>query len=81
MCRCVVENMHGRSGLTDHMVCRYEWWEASGFFEPGTDESKPTFSMVIPPPNITGSLHLGHALTNSIQVSCGKLLQALKHAS
>lgn len=47
---------------------RYEWWEEQGFFKPDADESKDPFVMVIPPPNVTGSLHLGHALTNAIQV-------------
>lgn len=54
----------------------YEWWDASGFFQPeygGRDVSQPnslgSFVMVIPPPNVTGYLHLGHALTNSIQDS------------
>jgi len=46
---------------------RYEWWEASGFFKPDDDASKEPFVMVIPPPNVTGTLHIGHALTNSIQ--------------
>lgn len=45
----------------------YEWWEASGYFKPDEDETKEPFVMVIPPPNVTGSLHIGHALTNSIQ--------------
>lgn len=52
----------------------YSWWEKSGFFKPSygrnsATEANPkgTFMMVIPPPNVTGSLHLGHALTNSIQ--------------
>ncbi|DBB14039.1 TPA: hypothetical protein ACH3X3_001004 [Trebouxia sp. C0006] len=45
----------------------YEWWEQSGFFKPELDSDKPPFVIVIPPPNVTGSLHLGHALTNSIQ--------------
>lgn len=45
----------------------YEWWEAQGFFKPDADASKEPFVMVIPPPNVTGSLHLGHALTNAIQ--------------
>ena len=46
----------------------YDWWEQSGFFKPDPDSDKPPFVIVIPPPNVTGSLHLGHALTNSIQV-------------
>lgn len=52
----------------------YPWWEKSGFFKPefgGRDISKPNpkgqFMMVIPPPNVTGTLHLGHALTSSVQ--------------
>ncbi|KAL3156713.1 hypothetical protein ABBQ38_000987 [Trebouxia sp. C0009 RCD-2024] len=45
----------------------YDWWEQSGCFKPDPDSDKPPFVIVIPPPNVTGSLHLGHALTNSIQ--------------
>lgn len=45
----------------------YKIWEEKGFFNPTFDENKPKFSMVIPPPNITGSLHIGHALNNTIQ--------------
>ncbi|KAJ3001205.1 UNVERIFIED_CONTAM: Valine--tRNA ligase, partial [Siphonaria sp. JEL0065] len=49
----------------------YAWWEQSGFFKPELIDGKPklegTFVISIPPPNVTGSLHLGHALTNSIQ--------------
>lgn len=51
----------------------YSWWEKQGFFKPEyyRDLSKPNpkgqFVIIIPPPNVTGSLHLGHALTNAIQ--------------
>ena len=50
----------------------YSWWEKSGFFKPDDIDAdkeggKPPFVIVIPPPNVTGSLHLGHALTNSVQ--------------
>jgi len=49
----------------------YEWWEAQDYFhvENGTDASKykGKFVMVIPPPNVTGSLHIGHALTIAIE--------------
>jgi len=45
----------------------YEWWESSGFFEPINDPNKPGFDssikpfvISIPPPNVTGELHLGH---------------------
>jgi hypothetical protein len=46
---------------------RYSWWEEAGYFQPSADPDAPNFVMVIPPPNVTGSLHLGHALTTSIQ--------------
>jgi valyl-tRNA synthetase len=47
----------------------YDWWEECGFFKPLSEENNPkgTFVIPIPPPNVTGSLHLGHALTNAIQ--------------
>ncbi|WP_038055540.1 valine--tRNA ligase [Thermodesulfobacterium hydrogeniphilum] len=45
----------------------YKIWEEKGYFEPTYDERKPKFSMVIPPPNVTGVLHIGHALNNTIQ--------------
>ena len=40
----------------------YDWWERSGFFKP-SDAPGPTFMMVLPPPNVSGDLHLGHALS------------------
>ena len=40
----------------------YEMWERSGAFAPRKDESKKPFVIVMPPPNITGQLHIGHAL-------------------
>jgi len=45
----------------------YASWEASGAFAPTDDPAAAPFSMVIPPPNITGVLHLGHALNNTLQ--------------
>ncbi|RXN05670.1 valine--tRNA ligase-like isoform X1 [Labeo rohita] len=52
----------------------YTWWEKQGFFKPeygrkNVSEPNPRgmFMLCIPPPNVTGSLHLGHALTNAIQ--------------
>ncbi|XP_028910687.1 valine--tRNA ligase, mitochondrial isoform X1 [Ornithorhynchus anatinus] len=50
----------------------YPWWVGEGFFKPEYQAQLPqatgaTFSMCIPPPNVTGSLHLGHALTVAIQ--------------
>ena len=45
----------------------YAAWESSGAFAPSSDPAAPTFSIVIPPPNVTGSLHIGHALNNTLQ--------------
>ncbi len=43
----------------------YSYWEKNNLFKPKKSQKK--FSIVIPPPNVTGSLHMGHALNNSIQ--------------
>ncbi|MBO4770016.1 MAG: valine--tRNA ligase [Clostridia bacterium] len=45
----------------------YKMWEENGYFSPSMDKSKPHFSVVIPPPNVTGQLHMGHALNNTLQ--------------
>ncbi|MDK9706517.1 MAG: valine--tRNA ligase [Desulforhopalus sp.] len=42
-------------------------WRQSGCFTAGMDSQKPSFSIVIPPPNVTGVLHVGHALNNTLQ--------------
>ncbi|HEX9577867.1 MAG TPA: valine--tRNA ligase, partial [Myxococcales bacterium] len=44
-----------------------KWWEEKGFFRSQDTSEKPPFSMVLPPPNVTGSLHIGHALTATIE--------------
>jgi valyl-tRNA synthetase len=44
----------------------YKFWEDKGFFTADPDSSKPKYSVVIPPPNVTGSLHMGHALDNGL---------------
>ena len=45
----------------------YKHWKENNYFAPGDDHSKKPFSIVMPPPNVTGSLHLGHALDNTLQ--------------
>ncbi len=45
----------------------YKYWDESGFFKPDNDKSKKPFSIVIPPPNVTGQLHMGHALDETLQ--------------
>lgn len=44
----------------------YKHWKDKNYFTPKIDKSKKPFVMVIPPPNVTGSLHMGHALNNTI---------------
>ena len=47
----------------------YELWEKSGFFNPDNlpEEHKEPYTIVIPPPNVTGALHMGHALNSTVQ--------------
>lgn len=45
----------------------YKWWEEKEFFTPEVDENKKPYTIMMPPPNITGQLHLGHALDNTLQ--------------
>jgi len=45
----------------------YTHWEQQGFFHADVQSPKPPFSIVIPPPNVTGQLHMGHALNNTLQ--------------
>ncbi len=45
----------------------YRYWEENDCFAARTDSDRPPFSLVIPPPNVTGSLHMGHALNNTLQ--------------
>lgn len=45
----------------------YEWWEQNGFFKPHGLENSQKFVIVLPPPNVTGTLHLGHTLTAAVE--------------
>eukprot|EP00659_Diplonema_papillatum_P003444 gene3444-5394_t len=54
----------------------YDWWDSCGFFKPRSDyeawppervQKEGQFVVCLPPPNVTGSLHIGHALTNAVQ--------------
>ncbi|HPM79098.1 MAG TPA: valine--tRNA ligase [Candidatus Anammoximicrobium sp.] len=54
----------------DHAEARprlYAWWESQGLFHAEPNRGRPPYAIVIPPPNVTGALHLGHALNNSLQ--------------
>ena len=45
----------------------YKNWEENGYFKPSMNKEKEAFSIVMPPPNVTGKLHMGHALDGTIQ--------------
>jgi valyl-tRNA synthetase len=45
----------------------YKKWQDAGYFKANANSKKPPFTIVIPPPNVTGSLHIGHALDHTIQ--------------
>ena len=45
----------------------YRFWEESGFFHAEIDQNKKPYTIMMPPPNITGQLHMGHALDNTLQ--------------
>ena len=45
----------------------YAWWQSHNYFRSEDVSTKPPFSVILPPPNVTGSLHIGHALDHTIQ--------------
>ena len=52
------------NGIEDRI---YKNWEEKRYFHAEVDETKKPFTIVIPPPNVTGILHLGHAMDNTMQ--------------
>ena len=59
-----LEKTYNPHGTEDKI---YKMWEDGGYFKPCEDKSRPPFSIVIPPPNVTGQLHMGHALDETLQ--------------
>ncbi len=54
----------------DHAAAQNRWykfWEENGYFHSEPDSKRKPYTIVIPPPNVTGALHLGHALNNTLQ--------------
>ena len=45
----------------------YDFWMSNNHFRAEVDENKKPFTIMMPPPNVTGNLHMGHALNNTIQ--------------
>ncbi len=62
-------NMRELAKVFDHATVDPKWyafWESTGSFRADPDSTRPTFSMVLPPPNVTGVLHIGHALNQTL---------------
>jgi valyl-tRNA synthetase len=54
----------------DPSICEEKWylfWEERGYFKPSETATKSPYTIILPPPNVTGALHMGHALVNTIQ--------------
>ena len=45
----------------------YQEWEEKGYFKPSMDKTKESYCIMMPPPNVTGKLHMGHALDGTLQ--------------
>jgi len=43
------------------------WWDKAGYYRADENSTKPRYVIMLPPPNVTGTLHIGHALTASVQ--------------
>jgi valyl-tRNA synthetase len=62
------KDMMSSSYEPDHVEKKwYDFWEKNGLFRADAHSSKEPYCIVIPPPNVTGSLHMGHALNNTLQ--------------
>ena len=59
-----IEKNYNPAEIEDRL---YEKWQEKKYFHAEVDRSKKPFTIVMPPPNITGQLHMGHALDNTMQ--------------
>ena len=59
-----LEKVYDPGAVEDRL---YKFWNDSGFFHAEADPEKEPYTIVIPPPNITGQLHMGHALDETLQ--------------
>ena len=60
----MLENKYNPKDFEDEL---YKDWEKKGYFKPSMDKTKESFCIMMPPPNVTGKLHMGHALDGTIQ--------------
>lgn len=66
MCSSDLSTMEKTYNPTSIEQDLYKTWEEQGYFKPHGDTSKDAYSIMIPPPNVTGSLHMGHAFQDTI---------------
>jgi valyl-tRNA synthetase len=65
----------GMATAYDHRAVEAAWsarWEAAGLFRADARSSRPRYSIALPPPNVTGELHMGHALNGTVQDACAR---------
>ena len=67
MCEHTKHELEGKYNPKDFEEKWYENWEERDYFKPSENKTKTPYTIVIPPPNITGKLHMGHALDDTIQ--------------
>lgn len=63
----MIENLPKTYNPKDFEDRLYEFWKEKKYFKANVDNNKKPYTIMMPPPNVTGSLHLGHALNNTIQ--------------
>ena len=63
----MLENLSKTYNPKDFEDRLYKYWNESGYFKAHIDKDKTPYTIMMPPPNITGSLHMGHALGSTIQ--------------
>ena len=61
------KNLEGKFNPKDFEETLYQRWEEKGYFKPTMDKNKKPYCIMMPPPNVTGKLHMGHALDGTIQ--------------
>lgn len=67
---CNPEHKHeleGKYNPKEFEESLYKMWEGKGYFKPSMDKTKAPYSIMMPPPNVTGKLHMGHALDGTLQ--------------
>jgi valyl-tRNA synthetase len=67
MCKKCNHNLEGKYEPHDFEDEIYKNWEEKGYFKPSGDKTKESYCIMMPPPNVTGKLHMGHALDGTLQ--------------